>query len=141
MTSDSTQPPRISWRAALALWTVGIWGGRLRNAIEDVELVGTGRLSAIGVAVIFVLLGVVVGFGAIRRQWHWTPLVALALIGIARWTYRGPIILLSDEFSIGFKVVHTVLWLVTAFISVLALREHRRVRESSTNELQTSMVG
>ena len=44
------------------------------------------------------------------------------------WSIRGLIILVSDEWPVGFKVVHTVLWLVTAALSVLALREHPRLR-------------
>lgn len=128
MTSDPAQPPVLSWRGVLALWTVGIWGSRLRNAVVDEELVGGERLSAIGIAAIFVGLGVIVGFGVVRRRWDWAPLLVLAAAGIVRWSIRGPIILISDEWTVGFKVVHTVLWLVTAALSVLALREHPRHR-------------
>ncbi len=128
MSSVATEPPLRSWRALLALWTVGIWGSRLRNAVVDDDLVGGERLSAIGIAALFVALGVIVGVGVLRRRWDWAPLLILAIAGIARWSIRGPIILVSDEWTVGFKVVHTVLWLVTAALSVLALREHPRLR-------------
>lgn len=140
MSSAITPLRVVSWHGALGLWTVGIWGSRLRNAIGDEELVGSAQATAFGIAAVFVVLGVAIGFGALRRQWHWPPLVALAAVGIVRWSYRGPIILFSDEWSIGFKVVHTVLWLVTVALSVLALREYRRVRESPVKDPQTSMV-
>ena len=128
MSSVATEPPLRSWRALLALWTVGIWGSRLRNAVVDDDLVGGERLSAIGIAALFVALGVIVGVGVLRRRLDWAPLLILAIAGIARWSIRGPIILVSDEWTVGFKVVHTVLWLVTAALSVLALREHPRLR-------------
>ena len=141
MSSTVPEAPVVSWRGALALWTVGIWGSRLRNALADDELVGSDRFSAIGVAAVFVALGVIVGVGVLRRQWQWPPLLVLVIVGVVRWTIRGPIILLSDEWSVGFKVVHTVLWLVTVLLSVRALREHPRVRDALAKDLRTGLVG
>lgn len=143
MSSTVPEAPVVSWRGALALWTVGIWGSRLRNALADDELVGSDRFSAIGVAAVFVALGVIVGVGVLRRQWQWQwpPLLVLVIVGVVRWTIRGPIILLSDEWSVGFKVVHTVLWLVTVLLSVRALREHPRVRNALAKDLRTGLVG
>ena len=139
MSSPKSEAPVVSWRGALALWTVGIWGSRLRNALADAELVGADRVSAIVIAAVFVALGVIVGAGVLRRQLQWTPLLVLVVLGIARWTFRGPAILVGDEWTVGFKVVHTVLWLVTVFLSVRALLEHPRVRDAKG--LRAALVG
>lgn len=135
MSSIAESLPLASWRSALALWTVGIWGSRLRNAFADDELAGAELVSAVVIAAVFVALGIVVGVGAVTRRWHWSPLIVLAIIGILRWTIRGPIILLSDEWSVGFKVVHTILWLVTVALSLLALRQHRQTLTSTGSDV------
>ncbi len=119
-----TQLTSIGWRLALGIWTVAIWGSRLRNILADDELTGGALVLALVIAVGFVVLG----FGLLAslvgdRSWHRGVLVALAVAGVVRWTIRGPLILLSDEWEIGFKVVHTVLWLVTVGLSVAAWRE------------------
>lgn len=105
---------------------------------------GFDRVSALAISAGFVILGFVVSIGVVRRDWHRGPLMVLIIAGVLRWTLRGPVILASDEWEVGFKVVHTVLWLVTVLLSVLAWRElHRReatdgrqlgeeVRESAT---------
>jgi len=131
MSSAPASLPVLSWRSALAVWTIGIWGSRVRNAIADEELIGVDRFSAIGIATVFVVLGIAVGVGAVTRRWHWPPLMVLVIIGILRWTIRGPVIVLSDEWSVGFKVVHTILWLVTVALSVLALRQHRQTQTAT----------
>ena len=113
----------------LVAWTLLVWGSRLRNIAADDELSGTDRLLAFGVAGLFVVgaVLVVVSFAA---GWSTHPHLLLALVigGIARWSVRGPIILASDQWSFGFKLVHTVLWLLTVAISLAAWRELRRRR-------------
>ena len=140
--NEPDQPlPIVSWRAALALWTLAIWGSRLRNAVVDEELAGFDRISAVGIAAGFVILGAIVGFGVVRRQWHRGPLYVLVIAGILRWTLRGPVILLSDEWEVGFKVVHTVLWLVTVIFSLLAWREYHGGQVRPLKARQSSNVG
>ena len=114
----------IGWRLALGIWTVAIWGSRLRNILADDELTGGALVLALVIAVGFVVLG----FGLLAslvgdRSWHRGVLAALVVVGVVRWTVRGPLILLSDEWELGFKVVHTALWLVTVGLSVAAWRE------------------
>ena len=115
------------WRWTLAIWTLGIWAGRLRNIVLDDDLSGTGRAFALGVAAGFVLpaLALVLTLTG-QRSGQRTIVDLLAGAGILRWTMRGPLVLASDEWSNGFKVVHTVLWITTVVVSVLAWREMRR---------------
>ena len=114
----------IIWRLVLALWTIGIWGSRLRNIVADDDLEGSERVVALGIAAGFVVLGAALLTTVLaRRPWHRPILGALVGAGIVRWTIRGPIILASDEWEVGFKVVHTILWLITVALSVAAWRE------------------
>lgn len=124
----------IKFRALLVVWTLGIWGSRLRNIQADAELAGTERALALSIA--FVLLGAATVSGAAilrRSRWEIYPLGVLVVVGILRWTVRGPFILLSGEWEVAFKVVHTVLWFVTVALSVLAWREHREVNGVSSS--------
>jgi hypothetical protein len=115
------------WRWTLAIWTLGIWAGRLRNIVLDDDLSGTGRAFALGVAAGFVLLALALVLTLTgQRSGQRTIVDLLVGAGILRWTMRGPLVLASDEWSNGFKVVHTVLWITTVVVSVLAWREMRR---------------
>ena len=114
----------VQFRLLLVVWTLGIWGSRLRNIFADDELVGSERSLAIIVAVLLLGSASITGAAVLREvSWVRRPLLVLAAVGIARWTFRGPIILISDEWTTGFKVVHTVLWLGTVVLSILAWRE------------------
>lgn len=119
-----TQLRSIGWRLALGIWTVGIWGSRLRNILADDELTGGALVLALVIAVGFVVLGVGLLASLVGvPSWHRGVLLVLVVAGVVRWSVRGPLILLSDEWEVGFKVVHTVLWLVTVGLSVAAWRE------------------
>ena len=114
------------WRWILVTWTVAIWGSRVRNIIIDDELSGLERAVSFGVAVGLIAASGALLWALVRGAW-WKgrALAALVVLGIARWTLRGPFILLSDEWETSFKVVHTILWLTTVALSLAAWREHR----------------
>ncbi len=129
--SESALLSSVKFRGLLVVWTLGIWGSRMRNIQADTELVGSERDIAFAVAVTFLASAALTAVALLRHaSWYLTPLLVLVVVGIVRWTIRGPAILLSDEWEIAFKVVHTVLWLVTVALSVLAWREHRRASSS-----------
>lgn len=123
-TMRRTRTVRYAW--VLVAWTLLIWGSRVRNIFADDDLMGFDRVLSLGVALTLVGAAVSVAI-ALRRTSSWMPIAlgVLVVVGIARWTIRGPIILASDEWEVGFKVVHTVLWLVTVALSLLAWSEHR----------------
>ena len=117
---------RIDPTWALVAWTFVVWGSRLRNIIDDAELDGTERISALAVATVFLALGVGVAAATVLRPARRKPLViALAIVGIVRWSIRGPIILVEDDWSAAFKLVHTVLWVVTVGLGLWAWRSVR----------------
>lgn len=108
------------------LWTLGIWGSRIRNILADDELVGGERIVSLGVALALLIAAVATGVALLQRApWERVALLTLVVLGIARFTIRGPFILVSDEWETAFKVVHTILWMVTVILSLVAWREHR----------------
>ena len=114
------------WCWILLTWTLAIWGSRVRNIIADDELTGLERTVSLGVAAGLIAAAGALLWALVRGAW-WKgrALSALVVLGIARWTLRGPVILLSDEWETSFKVVHTILWLTTVALSLAAWREHR----------------
>lgn len=116
-----------------------IWVSRLRNALADDDLTGAERSVALVIAIGFVALGATLVLTLFRRRrtskpasvaradnGHRAVVDVLVAAGILRWTLRAPVILLSDEWSAGFKTVHTILWVVTVALSAMAWREVRR---------------
>ncbi len=114
------------------VWTVAIWGSRVRNIITDDELAGTERSASLVVAIFLILAAVAVGISLFRElRWHGQALGVLVLASVARFTIRGIAILASSEWDTGFKVVHTVLWGVTVILCLAAAREFSKVRSES----------
>jgi hypothetical protein len=108
---------------ALGFWTLFIWVNRLRNVVVDDDLSGWSWVWRFGVAVMFIVGGgVLVGGVLLRQNWAAGAGGSLALIGGAWWFVRGIGTLFAD-FSVGFKVVHTVLALVTVCLGFLVVRE------------------
>lgn len=117
--------PRPSFRTAalgLAGWTVFVWGQRITNVIADDDLAGFARTWRLVVAVGFTAAAIAGGVLVLtRRPQARTVLVGLAVVGSGWWLIRGAQTLFAD-FSVGFKVVHTVLALVTVALSALVWR-------------------
>lgn len=107
----------------LVAWTAFVWGSRVRNILDDVELTGGGRAWRLAVAVGFVALALAGGIELARRV-RPRILLALAVIGPIWWFVRGGQILLGD-WSAGFKAVHTILALVVFAFSWMVLRSMR----------------
>jgi hypothetical protein len=102
--------------AALAGWTVFIWGTRVRNIARD----GGGGLSLL-VALGMVALAALVAVALVRDGTPRWAVPALAAATVAAWAVRVPVILLGDH-GAAFKVVHTVLAVVSVALAVAALR-------------------
>ena len=120
--------------AALVGWTLLVWVGRVRNVLADDGLTDSGRLWRLALAGSFVALALALA-GA-----TWWPggdqrprvrplagalLAALAGWGIVVWLVRGTQILLGT-WDLGFKVVHTVLAVVTVGLSAWVWQRVRR---------------
>ena len=97
---------------ALVGWTVFVWAGRIRNG-------GSYLLAAS-----FLALAAI----ALWRRGRWVT--ALAAYTIVVWAIRTPLILVHDHPG-GFKVVHTVLAVVSIALAVVAERNVQRERQAA----------
>ncbi len=105
---------------ALIAWTIFLWLSRLRNVLVNDELTSGGRAIRIGVVVLFVVLAGAAVYGYRRAQ----PVLVwvLAVWTVGYWLVRGIGILVGD-YSVGFKMVHTVLMVVSLTLAGLAARQ------------------
>src|SRR4051812_36212594 len=94
-------------------WTVFVWAGRIRNGGSLLL-----ALSFLGLAAV-----------AVWRRGPW--FTALAAWTIAVWVVRTPFILVHDH-PAGFKIVHTVLAVISIALAVAAQRHVQREREATT---------
>jgi hypothetical protein len=119
---------------ALVAWTFFVWTTRIGNIWRDADLDTSGKVGRTVLALTFTLLaaGVVV---ALWRRASWTGRAVLALAGwtVGVWIVRDVSILAADH-DVGFKVVHTVLAVVSIVLSVLAWREAQPVRPPAERE-------
>lgn len=103
-------------------WTILLWVSRLRNVLRDDDLSGAGVAWRVAVVVVFVgLAGAVI----VAMRTGRPPLreTVSALVGwtVAFWLVRGTGILLDDH-DTSFKVVHTVLMVVSIGVAAWAAR-------------------
>jgi hypothetical protein len=121
-------------RAALALvvWTFFVWTTRIGNIWRDDDLDTAGKWGRTALAASFTVLAVAVVVALWRRSGPARLAVvvgALAAWTTAVWLVRGTGIVLGDH-EVGFKVVHTVLAVVSIILSALAWRETRPARSA-----------
>ena len=107
--------------AAFAAWTVFVWGTRIRNIARD-----GGTSLSLAVSVALVVLAVVVAVSLVRAGHPRWAVPTLAAATVVAWAVRAPQILLGDH-SGAFKVVHTVLAVVSVALAVAAVRSDQRV--------------
>jgi peptidoglycan/LPS O-acetylase OafA/YrhL len=112
---------------ALVVWTFLVWTTRIANVWRDADLDTGERWGRTLLALTFTVLAIAVIVALWRRLLQPTVVAvgALAAWTIAVWVVRGVGILAADH-DLGFKVVHTVLAVVSIVLAVLAWRETRR---------------
>jgi len=114
-TSSETAQIPVRRLSAFVLvgWTLFLWASRLRLVLDNDDLDTWGTTWRVGVVVIFSVLGLIGGYGLLRRS-HWaTPVMAvLVWWTIAFWLVRGTGIIIDDH-DLGFTVIHTILMIVS----------------------------
>lgn len=99
--------------AVLAVWTLVVWAGRIRNAVTADEGIGPVLL-----AVTFVALAVAVLVTRGARP----AVLALAAWTTGVWAVRAVDIALLSDHEAAFVVVHVVLAVVSVALSAWAAR-------------------
>ena len=107
----------------LALWTVVVWGGRIRNAVADDA--GAGALV---VPAVFLLLAAAV---LATRGWNGFWVVALGSWTMAVWLVRAVDITFLSDHPGAFKAVHLVLAVISWSLAAWAERELWSARSST----------
>lgn len=114
---------------AFATFTLLVWGGRVRNVLDDASLDAAGTTWRLALAAAFVA-GAVVVLALAARSWRGgrgvdRPLTiavgVLAALTVVVWVVRGGGILLDDH-DVAFKAVHTVLALASIGLALAAGR-------------------
>ena len=96
----------------LAGWTGFVWAGRIRNGGSALLAAAFLALAAVG----------------LWRRGRWVT--ALAACTVLVWAIRTPYILVHDH-PVGFKVVHTVLAVISVALAISAERDVEREREAA----------
>ncbi|HKA83019.1 MAG TPA: hypothetical protein VKD21_04115 [Acidimicrobiales bacterium] len=112
---------------ALVAWTLLVWTTRIANVWRDADLDTGERWGRTLLALSFTVLAIAVAVAVVRQLGRATVVAVgvLAAWTVAVWVVRGIGILAADH-DAGFKVVHTVLAVVSIALAALAWRETRR---------------
>jgi hypothetical protein len=123
-----TTPARFRHWSILAFgaWSAGIWLTRVRNIFTDESLDATGK-------VLWLVPALGLGLGGVLALWAWwqgraglaRPLAAVLLATIVYWPVRTVIMLFGDH-SVGFRLVHLALAIVSVGLAVAAGRRLQR---------------
>lgn len=112
----------------LAGWTFLVWTTRIGNIWTDDSLTTAGQVWRTALALVFTAFAAVVVAAWVRERrsgtvWPWLPtwIRAFAVVTVGVWAVRAVQIGAADH-DTAFKVVHTVLAIVS---TVLALWAHR----------------
>ena len=118
--------------AALVLWTLFVWGGRIRNVVADTETQGAQRWGPLALSASFVVMALVTAllFARAGRAGEGRGASRVALRVLAGWTtavwiLRAGDIALAGDHAAGFVVVHVALAAVSIGLSAWAVLAER----------------
>ena len=112
---------RVTW--ALVIWTLLVWTTRIGNIWGDDALSNGEKWGRTGLAMSFTVLAAAVALSLWKRlDWHGVAVKVLAGWTIGVWLTRSFGIATGDH-EAAFIAVHLVLAVVSASLSVLAVRE------------------
>ena len=118
---------------ALIGWTLFVWGGRIRNILNDDTLMGWSMTWRLALAAAFVAAAVAALIATLldSRAISATAIV-LAVFGIVVWSIRGVDIALGDH-SAAFIAVHTALASITIALGLVVLSRVSRGRPAAVS--------
>ena len=106
---------------ASALWTLFVWGTRVRNVGNDDTLGGGEKAFAFFVCAVFIGAAIAMLVLLARRQSARLRvlLAAFAVATVGWWAVRSVFIVVHDH-SMAFRVVHIVLGIISSVLAVAA---------------------
>lgn len=117
---------------ALVAWTFLVWTTRIGNIWRDDALDTSGRVGRTALALSFTVLAALVVGALLRRPALVRPaVVALAGWTAAVWVVRDTSILVGDH-DTAFKVVHTILAVISIALAAWAFRSLRQPVDDRT---------
>lgn len=120
------------WSGAAAVWTFIAWGNRIGLLTGD-ERSEPWTWIRVGGSLLFGAILLVVALmlwrGGEPAGWMRAVFVSFLVLMLAIWT-RSAISVLGGDESIGFKVVHVVLALISVGFGVVLVRQVQRLRTS-----------
>ena len=114
------------WRPTIALvaWSLFVWVGRVRNVLADDGLDAEGRNLRLALALSFVVpaavLAIAIAVDFRRRLTSSAPAwlaAAFAVWTVLVWFIRGSDIAFDGSYDIGFRLVHSVLAVVSFIVA------------------------
>jgi hypothetical protein len=112
------------WVWGLVAWTLFVWVSRIRLLFGDPEETTTSRITGGGTALLFAVCAVILALALLRRPGQvGRSLLVFCSASSIYWIVRAGLILGRDH-DAGFKVVHSVLALVSIGLAFMAW--HRR---------------
>ena len=111
---------------ASALWTLFVWGTRVRNIAGDDDLSGGEQAFGYLVSAVFLASAIaIVALLAVRRYDRLRVLLpAFAIVTVGWWAVRSVLIVVNDH-GWGFRIVHVVLGVISSVLAVAAARAAR----------------
>lgn len=118
----------MRWTVAFSIWTVFVWAGRVRNVVADASIDGLEVAWRLGLACTFLAFAfATLALLARTRGEPSTPLLrvirSFAIFTTLVWVVRAGGILLDGSHPAGFKIVHTLLAIVSIALAWQADRE------------------
>lgn len=107
------------WTAAAVLWTVFVWGGRIRNALADPDLSGATLVGVVALSLSFLVLAALVAVLAWRSRGDGAGRALSLAVGVttvwttAVWLVRMADIALAGDHEAAFVMVHVTLGVVS----------------------------
>jgi len=123
---------------ALAVWTVIIWLGRIRNVAADETLSDLGRIWRLVLAVQFLALAAL-SVAVVAGWWRNHPVGSTRFVTVfclwtmGFWAVRGLGMLFADH-DAQFKLVHSLLAAVSIGLAGWLYREDREVMRAAPSE-------
>lgn len=129
MTLTRVTNPLATFRTAVvasALWTLFVWGTRVRNVGNDHTLGGGEKAFAYLVCAVFIGAAIAMLVLVVRRQPHQLRVLlpVFAIATVAWWAVRSVFIVVHHH-SWAFRVVHIVLGIISSVLAVVAWRTAR----------------